>query len=184
MATLKTLFACLAANQLDLATPAGRGILHAVAITPSGPAFSVDLAHTTEQYTAEQLFPVLKGFVAFRTAAMRNDAVPLQALGMIAQAVASINVHGKHLYAPMPAIQAIDAPLISLNPKAVGYGRLDWQLRPYWNPTGGEDGRQWQPVAVPGLAHFLLCHGYAAELPATDWITEPGAKIFELPSAN
>lgn len=184
MATLKTLFACLAANQLDVATPAGRGIIHAVIITPSGPAFSVDLAGSTEQYTADRLFPVLKGFVAFRNAAVQNDSVPLQALAMIAQAVAGVSVHGKHLRALMPAIQALDAPLAGLNPKATGHGRIDWQLRPYWNPTGDQDARQWQPVAVPGLAHFLLCHGYAAGLPSPDWITEPGAKIFTMPSLN
>ena len=184
MATLKTLLACLAANQLDVATPGGRGIIHAVTVTNQGATFRVDLARTTEQYTPDQLSPVLKGFIAFRAAAMQNDSVPMQALAMIAEAVAGVRVHGKHVRATIPTTQAIDAPLVTLNPRAQGNGRLDWNLAPHWNPTGEQDARQWQPVPVPGLAHFLLCHGYAAELPGTDWITEQGAKIFELPSLN
>lgn len=184
MANLTTLLACVAANQLAVATPHGIGRIHSVTLGASGPLFTVDLPQEPRQYEADQLTPILTGFDAFRAAAMRNDIIPLIALQMLASAVANVKLLGRHLRPVMAVTQAIEAPLAGLALNAKGNGRLDWQLNPYWNPSGEYDARQWQPVAVPGLAHFLLSHGYAAGLPAEDWTTEAAAPFFQLPSNN
>lgn len=173
MATLKTLLACFAANQQQqVLTPKGVGTIQSITLSGGNTIFCVDLGGYGYNCKPEEVRPVLKNFTEFRQDAYAGQEAPKGALALIANAVLHVKVAGKQRRPQPPVVIALDASL-SIVKGAKGYGRIDFFFTPYWNPLDDptKDPEQWQPVLVPGLADYLLKHGYAAGLPIEEYVS-------------
>lgn len=180
MASLKTLLTCFAADQLLVKTPTGIATMLTVERYGDVTSILLDTGDGAKEYASpEDLKPILGGFHQFRAAAVRGEQFAKQALFMIGEAVAKINVGARHRYPQQALEMGLDAALNQVHPTAKGYGRISWELAPLWNPLDDpkSDPRQWQPIVVPGFDELLLSNGYAAGIPAGQWITEDGANL-------
>ena len=178
--TLRTLLLCFAANQRRVSTPNGIGTIQAVE-KYGDLAANILVSFDTENhhFSTAEITPILAGFSQFRAAAIRGEQFAKQALYLIGDAVAKIKVSGRQRYPTQTLEMGLDAALNQVHPTAQGYGRVSWDLAPFWNPLNDpkSDPRQWQPIVVPSFDELLLANGYAAGIPAKQWITEDGVGL-------
>jgi hypothetical protein len=193
----QTLLQALAFDKLRVMTPEGRATVRSLRHVQGSRSVEVILTEgkTKHTFAPGQVKPILKGFQDFRFEVI-NGASPVieRILELMTAKIGPYLLHGT-LELPLPDAVASTLGLVSalhfpgsdlIEAKDLGRVRITETLQLFWQPlpTGtkqanDDDAGGWLPLHIEGLSAWLIEQGYAAELPATDFMTPGFAHLLQ-----